>query len=158
MPERTYYCPDLKCVYVHSTGEVTLQDVQHSILEVARLAEDTQCYQLIVDVREQTRPLELVDAFTICKDWLPKLPPQIHTAYIVNDPPLQSQSFFKLITDGGKAQLETFYNVEDALVWLNGGKEPKAFPFVGKVQFPGNCEHSESIKPAQGQQEATPKL
>ena len=138
MPEIVHFSEKLNSVYVDSFGKVGPKDVEQSINEVAELLKKHDSNQLIVNVKKQKVALELVDTFDLCKVLMPVLPANLKIAYITNDPPLQSQAFFKLISDSLGHPVEVFYCLEDAADWFEGKLDPDESSFIGKVKFPGS--------------------
>ena len=110
--------------------------MDQSIQESINLLEQHQCSRLLVDVRKQTAPLELVDTFDLCKNLLQRLPQDLRIAYIVNDPPRQSHRFFTLLAESLERPVNAFYAVEEALEWFAGNVIDKKMPFIGRVKFP----------------------
>jgi len=136
MPELVSYDTSLNCVYVDSYGQVSLDEVQTSLENVVALLKKRNSKKLIVDVREQEVALPFVDAFTISKDLVEKLPQGLKIAYIVKAPPQQSQAFFTLMAKTFGCPVEVFYTSKSASAWFENEYAPNSNPFIGKVKFP----------------------
>ena len=135
MPEIINYKEEWNVVYVNSFGEVTLEEVQNSIQEVSLLMQQLPTKNLIVDVSKQCKPLELLETFTICKDHMPTLPPDMKIAYIVASRPQQSHKFFTLLSESLGFPVRAFMSIDNARYWFQYGYTQKT-KTIGKVKFP----------------------
>ncbi len=136
MPELVTYNNSIDCIYVDSYGKVTLDEVQLSLENVVALLKKHKSKRLIVDVRKQEIALPFIDAFVISKDLVDALPASLKIAYIVTNPPQQSQAFFTLMTETLGRPVQVFYTTAMAKAWFENEYAPRPNPFIGKVKFP----------------------
>ena len=136
MPETATFNVKKGYVYVYSFGTVSLTEVQDCLKNVSALLEEHQSLKLMVDVRKQEVALQLIDTFTFSKEVVITLPNNIKIAYIVNDPPQHSQSFFTLMASCLGHPVEVFFSIEKAEAWFENNYDPKSNPFYGTVKFP----------------------
>ena len=117
MPETVSLNEDLEIIEVRSFDDVSLSDVDNSLLAVEALHEKNGVAKVLVDVREHTSMPKMSGAFQIASS----IPRFIKLALLFSEgqPTEEDIHFVETMANSGGATVQSFTSKEEALAWLN---------------------------------------
>ena len=119
MPETVRLDDKLGIIEVRSFDDVSLSDVDNSLIEIQQIRKETGVDKVLVDVRKQTSMPELCESFQIASS----LPNSLRIAVLFSEgqPTEEDISFVKSVAASSGVAIETFSSEHEALAWLTQG-------------------------------------
>jgi len=118
MPQIVNFNKELNIIEVHSSGDISAEDVKKTISQIADIRREHGLNKVLVDCREQSSALGTMDTFqVVVKDDHRG----IRTAVLViaGQAAEEGNKFAETVAANRGFALKVFYTKEEAMEWLN---------------------------------------
>ena len=119
MPETVRVSNELGIIEVRSFDDVSLADVDNSLMEIEGIRKETGVDKVLVDAREQISMPGMADVFQIASS----LPNSLRIAFLLSEGQSTEEDirFVATLAANGGVAVQAFSFKDEALQWLNQG-------------------------------------
>lgn len=117
MPEEVRYMLNSRTIHIKSSGDITIQDLQHSLTRINQLREEYNISKVLVDHSDTTGFPSQIEAFNFGADVAMQLF-GMSIALIIPSTPLDNLEFFKEVANIRGGDVRVFQSPEEATRWL----------------------------------------